>query len=181
MAAEEFTGITLARIARPHGLRGEVAAVILTDFPERLPRLRQVWLWNGRSAARQMEVLKCRLTPGRGGHAIFLFSGVESREAAEALRGSEVQVPRHQRMKLTAGNYYVSDLVGCEVWEQGRDAPLGAVRDVQFPGGVPLLAVDAGEQEVLVPLAAEICLKIDPQGKRIDVSLPEGLLDLNRR
>ncbi len=70
--------------------------------------------------------------------------------------------------------------MGCEVWEAGAASPLGAVRDVEFPGGVPLLAVDTSEGEVLVPLAAEFCLHIDVKAKRIDVKLPEGLLDLNR-
>jgi ribosomal 30S subunit maturation factor RimM len=57
---------------------------------------------------------------------------------------------------------------------------MGAVRDVEFPGGVPLLAVQTGEGEVLVPLAAEFCVRIDIKAKRIDVVLPEGLRDLNR-
>ena len=57
---------------------------------------------------------------------------------------------------------------------------MGAVTDVEFPGGIPLLSVRTGEGEVLVPLAAEFCTRIDIQAKRIDVTLPEGLLNLNR-
>jgi len=179
--AEKFSGVTLARILRPRGLRGEVAAEILTDFPERLPKLREVWLSDGRTPPRRVRVQRCWLTPSRGGQAIFHFADIQSIEDAETLRGLEVQVPIEQRAELAAGNYFVSDLVGCEVWEKGAASALGLVRDVEFTGGAaPLLAVDTKDGEVLLPLAAEFCRRIDVQAKRIDVSLPEGLLDLNR-
>jgi 16S rRNA processing protein RimM len=177
--AETFTGITLARILRPRGLRGELAAEILTDFPERLPKLHEVWLTDGRSAPRRTKVRRCWLSSSRGGQAIFHFDGVENVEAAERLRGCEVQIPFEERMKLDPGNYYIGELIGCEVWESGA-AAMGVVRDVEFPGGVPLLSVQTREGEVLVPLAAEFCLRIDVNAKRIDVALPEGLRDLNR-
>jgi 16S rRNA processing protein RimM len=177
---EEFIGVTLARILRARGLRGEVAAEILTDFPERLPKLREVWLSDGKSAPRRVRVQRCWLSPSRGGQAIFHFADVNRVEDAEPLRGLEVQVPIEQRAELAAGSYFVGDLVGCEVWEAGAAAALGAVRDVEFPGGAPLLAVDTSAGEVLVPLAAEFCVRIDVKAKRIDVTLPDGLLDLNR-
>ena len=180
MSPEPFSGVTLARILRPRGLRGEVAAEILTDFPERLPGLREVWLDNGRGAPRRIAVRKCWLSPSRGGQAIFHFAGIDSIEEAETLRECEVQVPFEERVKLDAGNYFVGDLIGCEVWEQGETSAIGAVRDVEFPGGVPLLAVKTSDGDVLVPLAAEFCTRIDVQAKRIDVTLPEGLRDLNR-
>lgn len=178
-SSEEFTGVTLARILRPRGLRGEVAAEILTDFPERLPKLREVWLAGGRGAPRRVRVQRCWLSPGRGGQAIFHFADIDTIEAADTLRGLEVQVPIEQRAQLEAGNYFVSDLVGCEVWEAGAASALGSVRDVEFPGSAPLLAIDTKEGEVLIPLAAEFCLRIDVKAKRIDVTLPEGLRDLN--
>jgi 16S rRNA processing protein RimM len=180
VAAEEFTGVTLAKILRPRGLRGEVAAEILTDFPERLPKLREVWLADGRSAPRRVRVQRCWLSPSRGGQAVFHFADINSMEDAESLRGLEVQVPIEQRAQLAAGSYFVGDLVGCEVWEVGASSALGSVRDVEFPGGAPLLAIDTNEGEVLVPLAAEFCVHIDVKAKRIDVTLPEGLRDLNR-
>lgn len=180
MPAEKFTGVTLARILRPRGLRGEVAAEILTDFPERLPKLREVWLAGERGAPQPCRVRKCWLSPSRGGQAIFHFADVDNRDAAEKLRGLEVQVPIEERVSPAAGSYFVADLVGCVVWEMHGAEPLGSVRDVEFPGGVPLLAIDTKDGEVLVPLAAEYCVRIDLDAKRIDVSLPEGLRDLNR-
>lgn len=180
LPAEEFHGVTLARILRPRGLRGEVAAEILTDFPERLPKLKEVWLAGSSGAPRPIHVLRCWLSPSRGGQAIFHFTGIDNIEDAESLRGLEVQVPIEQRAELAAGSYFVGDLVGCEVWEAGAPEALGSVRDVEFTGAVPLLAIDTKEGEMLVPLAAEFCTRIDVKEKRIDVSLPEGLRDLNR-
>jgi 16S rRNA processing protein RimM len=180
VAAESFTGVTLARILRPRGLRGEVAAEVLTDFPERLPTLGEVWLADGRSEPRRIGVRRCWLSTSRGGQAVFHFVGVDTVDAAKVLRGAEVQVPLGQRIRLDAGRYYVSDLIGCEVWETGAIAAMGTVGDVEFPGGVPLLSVKTSEGEVLVPLAAEFCACIDVRAKRIDVMLPEGLRDLNR-
>jgi 16S rRNA processing protein RimM len=180
VSAETFSGVTLARILRPRGLRGEVAAQILTDFPERLPALREVWLAGVHGPPRRIAVRKCWLSTSRGGQAIFHFAGVDTVEEAERLRGLEVQVPLEQRAQLESGNYYVGDLIGCEVWEHGATLAMGVVQEVEFPGGVPLLSVKTVEGEVLVPLAAEFCTRIDVRAKRIDVTLPEGLRELNR-
>jgi len=178
--SERFIGVTLARILRARGLRGEVAAQILTDFPDRMIRLREVWLTDAAGVTHRMDVRRCWLATARGGQAIFQFAGIDTVESAEKLRGMEVQIPVEQRAQLAAGNYYVSDLVGCQVWELGASAALGVVADVEFPGGAPLLSVSASDGEILVPMAAEFCRRIDIAAKRIDVALPEGLRELNR-
>src|SRR4051812_17564481 len=99
--------MTLARILRPWGRRGEVAAEILTDFPKRLASLREVWLADGQRPARQATVLSCRLHKGQ---AVFHFAGVSSIDEAEKLRGAEVQVPLSERVELSEGRYYISEL-----------------------------------------------------------------------
>jgi len=179
VTSQAFIGLTLARLLRPRGRRGEVAAEILTDFPERLTQLDEVWLVGERAAPRRAKVRRCWLSPARGGQAIFHFEGSESIEDAEKFRGLEVQVPLAERVKLPAGSYYASELAGCEVWEAGAVTPLGAVHEVEFHGGVPLLAVAANGREILIPLAAEICTRIDVAARKIEVVLPEGLRDLN--
>jgi 16S rRNA processing protein RimM len=174
----ETVGVTVARVVRPHGRRGEVAAEILTDFPQRLTRLKTALLWDGVAPARAVAVLSCRISPSRGVQAIFHFAGSDSISSAENLVGLEVQIPASERMALPAGSYYVSDLVGCEVRERGT--VIGRVREVQFPGGTPLLVVDSTRGEVLIPLAEEICVRIDTQARSIEVILPDGLRDLNQ-
>jgi 16S rRNA processing protein RimM len=178
--------VTLARILRPHGRRGEVAAEILTDFPDRLKDLKSAMLWDGKSAPRTAIIRNCWLSLSRGGQAIFHFEGSNSISDAEKLVGLEVQVPLAQRAALPAGSYYVTDLVGCEVFERKGSAAekLGVVRDVQFTGedvsGTPNLLVDTRHGELLIPLATEICKRIDTAARRIEVVLPEGLLDINK-
>jgi 16S rRNA processing protein RimM len=179
-----WVGVTVARILRPRGRRGEVAAEILTDFPQRLPALREAYLWDGAAPPRRVAVRSCWLSQSRGGQAIFHFEGSDSIPEAARLVGLDVQVPLAERMPLPAGSYYISDLVGCEVWEAGAAAQLGTVRDVsasgESPRGTPLLRVETPAGELLIPLAEEICRRVDLAARRIEVVLPEGLRDLNR-
>ena len=118
-------------------------------FPSVYRSCAKCGLPTGAGAPRRIRVQRCWLSPGRGGQVIFHFADIDSIEAADTLRGLEVQVPIEQRAQLDAGNYFVSDLVGCEVWEAGAASALGSVRDVEFPGSAPLLAVDTNEGEVL--------------------------------
>lgn len=176
-------GLTLARVLRPHGRRGEVAAEILTDFPERLLSLREVYLGSGSGEPRRVGVRACWLSRSRGGQAIFHFDGCEGIADAERLRGYEVQVPLAERLPLPAGRYYITDLIGCEV-RQRDGARLGTVRDVEMLGentpAAPLLVVETPRGELLIPLAEEICTRIDVTARCIEVDLPEDLEELNQ-
>ena len=190
--------VTVARILRTRGNKGEVAAELLTDFPERLPQIKE-FLLRAESGARRVVLLRAfwidRNHPGMG---VFHFEDVESISAAEKLRGLEVQIPFEQRAVLPSGSYFVTDLIGCAVFEITAaisplssspcslpEAPalLGKVRDVYFPGegqrGTPLLSLDTASGELLVPLAEDICQRLDVAARRIEVRLPEGLRDLN--
>lgn len=189
MSNSPASRVTLARILRPHGRRGEVAAEILTDFPERLTKLKKALLWDERrNSLREAEIRSCWLSKSRGGQAIFHFQGSNSISDAERLVGLEVQLPMSERVVLPAGSYYVMDLIDCEVFEMRGEsavskAKIGVVRDVQFSGedvaGTPNLVVNSTGSEVLIPLATEIC-RVDTAARRIEVWLPEGLLELNK-
>jgi 16S rRNA processing protein RimM len=145
-----------------------------------------------------MALKSCWLSRNHHGQAVFHFEGVNSISAAEKFRGLEVLLPFEQRVTLPEGHYFVSELVGCSVFGTSAREPvvafspcslgeapalLGTVRDVQFLGeecpGTPLLEVDTAQGEILIPLAVDICTKIDIAARRIDVVLPEGLSDLN--
>ena len=184
MRSEPFAPVALARILRPWGRRGEVAAEILTDFPQRLAEMREAWLAGQHSAPRRTKIISCRMHLGQ---AIFHFEGIQTISEAEALRGVEVQVPLEERAPVALGRYYITDLIGCHVWEEGAATALGAVKGVQRAGeerGGPLpeswiLVVGSPAGELLIPLAAEICTRIDIATRRIEVRLPEGLRELN--
>jgi 16S rRNA processing protein RimM len=113
---------------------------------------------------------------------IFHFVSSDSVDDARKLVGLEVQVPLADRVKLPAGSYYISDLVGCAVHEKGGSS-VGLVRDVEIHGdeisGTPNLVVDTARGELLIPLAQEICVDVDTAARRILVVLPEGLRELN--
>jgi 16S rRNA processing protein RimM len=201
LSAEAQRWVIVARILRPRGNKGEVAAQLLTDFPERLTKLTEVFLGaTGRAVAEpRLTALKsCWLSQNHKGQAVFHFDGCNSISDAEKFRGLDVLLPIEQRAALAAGQYFVDDLVGCLVFENFAEpaavssspcslatapALLGVVKDVQFTGegvsGTPLLAVDTAAGELLVPLAEDICLRVDTRARRIDVMLPEGLRDLN--
>ena len=184
MTDEPFCGLTVARVLRPWGRRGEVAAEILTDFPARLSALKQAWLCDAAgNPARPIAIVSCRIHLGQ---AILHFSGIDSISDAEKLRGFELQVPLAERAAVPPGRHYIDELIGCQVWEHGADAPLGPVREVQNTAEEGsrqteswLLTVDTPRGELLIPLASEICTTIDTQARRIEVRLPEGLRDLN--
>lgn len=182
MNTPQTARVTVARVLRPHGRRGEVACEILTDFPERLAKLASVELWNEKSEPRRTSVRSCWISQSRGGQAIFHFEHSDSISDAEKLVGFEVQIPLADRVELPQGSYYVTDLVGCQV-RTADGTTLGFVSDVQFTGegvaGTPILAIDSPRGEVLVPLAREICTEVDVAAKRIVINPPEGLLDLN--
>jgi 16S rRNA processing protein RimM len=195
--APQAASVTVARILRPHGRRGEVACEILTDFPERLKRLKFAELRGVRrdghvDDARRTAIRSCWLSHSRGGQAIFHFEGSDSITDAEKLVGLEVQIPLSDRIQLPAGSYYITDLAGCEVREAIIGSPaggnggavVGQVRDVQITGegvtGTPILVVDSPRGELLIPLAQEICVRVDVAARVIEVVLPEGLRDLNK-
>jgi 16S rRNA processing protein RimM len=182
--------VTIARVVRPHGRRGEVACEILSDFPQRFKSLPSVELIGARGEGdrpgdpRRVVVRSCWLSQSRGGQAIFLFEGSDSISDAEKLVGLEVQIPLSERVALPAGSYYITDLAGCEVREAGDSLiTIGYVRDVQMTGegvaGTPILVVDSPRGELLIPLAQDICVRVDTAARAIDVVLPEGLRDLN--
>lgn len=184
MADSPASRVTLARILRARGRRGEVAAEILTDFPERLTQLTSVELWDGKNPPRRVGIRECWL---HNGQAIFLFEGSNSISDAERLVCLEIQIPLSERVPLAAGSYFVTDLIGCEVFQahvSRASEKLGEVRDVQSTGesvaGTPVLVVAAAHGELLIPLATEICTRIDTAARRIEVVLPEGLRDLNQ-
>jgi 16S rRNA processing protein RimM len=169
--------LTVARIVKTQGRRGEVAAQILTDFPERLLERSQVWLWDGAGAARRVEVE--RVWPHKS-FLVFQFAGYESILQAKELIGLEVQIPRAEAAPLEEGEYFEYELVGCRVVEQDTGVELGRVRELVRTGGTPLLAVDTPEgKELLIPFAEEFCKRIAPKEQRVEVVLPEGLKDLN--
>jgi 16S rRNA processing protein RimM len=108
---------------------------------------------------------------------LLKFRGIDSIEDAEPWRGAEVRIPRSERVQLDAGEFFLSDLTGCEVVERGTGQSLGVVTGWNDGGPSGLLEVGP---DLLIPFARSICVGIDVAARRIEVELPDGLTDLNR-
>jgi len=188
----------LARILRPQGRKGEVLADLFTDFPERFASTPDVWLGEpGFSAAEGQKLsppVPARITShwlpvGRNaGRVVLQLAGVDSISAAEQLASREIVVPAEDRMPLEPGAAYISDLLGCGLFD--GQVLVGTVEDVQFattPDGTrrledaaPLLVVHTSENaEVLIPFAKHYLVEIDLTARQIRMSLPEGLVHIN--
>lgn len=166
--------VTIARVLGPQGRRGEVAAELHTSFPDLFAARTEL---SGLAADGSRCELQLEEHWFHKGHVILKFAGVESISDAERLSRMELQIPAEQRAELEAGAAYVSDLVGCSVMD--RETPIGVVADVQFGAGeAPLLVVKRDAQEFLVPFAEAFLKRTDVAAKRIEMELPEGLLEL---
>ncbi len=165
-------------MVKTQGRRGEVAAEILSDVPDRFAAGMKLLALPRDSEADRRELELEDLWPHKG-LLVLKFAGVDSISAAETLLGCELQVPRSQRSELQAGSIYVSDLVGCAVFDHDRE--IGRIEDVQFGAGeAPLLMVrDAGGRLVEVPFAEAYLDRIDLRLKQVRMKLPEGLLEVN--
>lgn len=167
--------LAIGKIRKTHGRRGEVAADILTDFPDRFGAGEQLLLSDGCT----VEPRRLEASRFHKGRVILKFAGCDSIEAAETLLGRWIVVPRESRRTLPPGVVYLADLVGCTVREMGQT--LGVVEAIEETVGAPvLLRVRTAEGELLVPFAAEICRIVDVGKQEIEVRLPEGLRELNR-
>jgi len=175
---DEF--ITIARVVKTQGRRGEVAVDLLTDFPERFEPGARVFALL--ATGERCELLINDVWPHKG-MLILKFAGVETMNDAEALLRSEIQVPLSERKQLESGTWYVSDLVACTVTDSGRE--IGTVADVEFGAGeAPLLIVRDGKQEHMIPLTEAFTERVDIGQKKIALC-PKGCwrstLPLRRR
>ncbi len=168
--------ITIARIARTRGNRGEVLADLYTDFPDRFNLLREVWLApeNGRR-----QLLGLENSWEHKGRRVLKFAGVDSIGAAEAYVGCWVEIPAEQAMPLPEGTYYDHDLVGCSVQDLSGNR-IGIVVEVLHIAGNSQLVVKHLERELLIPAVDSICVKVSTKEKQILIDPPEGLMDLGK-
>jgi 16S rRNA processing protein RimM len=187
--------IVLAHLLRPQGRKGEVLAELFTDFPERFEEHRRVFLakpeFDGaESEARAAEVESFWLPVGRNqGRVVLKFAGIETISDAETIANLDVIIPRDERLALDDESVYISELIGCTIYD--GTVPIGVVEDVQFAmtadgarridDAAPLLAVTSSDgDEILVPYAKAFLVSVDTEAKRIEMNLPEGLVEINR-
>lgn len=156
--------VVVATLRRPRGNKGELVATSHSSHMDRFAKLSRVFV-----GGREMNVESTWVSPAG---VVFKFEGIDSISEAEPLAGLDVAIPRQERIELEPGEYYLSDLMGCEVFDRGES--LGPMTGWQeLPGQVLL---EAGGIEIPYPMVR----KVDLEAKRIEVELPDGLKELYR-
>ena len=166
--------VIIARAVRPRGLKGEIVAELLTDFPDRFQDVEELVLVspNGERRAGRLEDFWFQ-----NDRVVVKLAGYDDVETAKELVGFELAVPESERVPLPEDHYYDWELEGCTV--KVGDESIGKVVSVLRTGGAEILViVDENGKERLIPFADSIVVEIDTDGKTIVVDPPEGLLDL---
>ena len=165
--------VAIAKIVRARGLRGEVVAELMTDFPERFEGLEEVTVVFGNG---DRQVLKIERFFFQKNRIVLKFADVDSIETAETLRDTEVFVDETEAIELEEDEYFDWELEGCAV-ETIEGEKVGTVRELMRTGGTEVLVIDGAEKELMIPFAEAICVEVDVEGKRIVVDPPEGLFE----
>jgi 16S rRNA processing protein RimM len=168
--------VAIARIARSRGLRGELVAAVLTDFPERFDNLKSVFAVREKVETIELEIEKFWFQKGR---VILKFKGFDSIETAETLRNAMICVPESEAVELESDEYFDWELQECNV-ETVEGVKLGKVQEILRTGGTEVLVVkDAKDaiKDYLIPFADKICVEVDIENRIIKIDAPEGLLD----
>lgn len=187
--------VSLAHIVRPQGRRGEVIADILTDFPEKFAERTRLFLAPPDKSAsrdhardlndelRPVQLEDFRLMPGR---VVLKFSGIDSISDAETLRGLNVVIPIEERAPLEGDAAYIDELIGCSVFDTASGSePLlvGEIIHVDSQAtNADLLVIrrqDNPELTAEIPFVKAMLVRLDIPGRRIEMRLPQGLLDIN--
>ncbi|MBA2379001.1 MAG: 16S rRNA processing protein RimM [Blastocatellia bacterium] len=173
MTDEREGHVTIAKITKTRGLRGEVVAHVLTDFPERFDGLVDVIALLPNGTRRDLKIEEHRFQKGR---AVLKFAGFDTIESAEELRDAEVAVPESEAVELEDDTFFQWQIEGCSV-ETIEGKPLGTVTGILRTGAADVLTVNSGVTEYLIPFAEAICVEVDIENKIIRVDPPEGLLE----
>lgn len=162
----------LGQVIKSHGLKGEVSIALDVDFPEEYQELESVFLLiNEKLVPFFIEYIQIN-----GNKAIVKFEDIDAIEDTANILKTSLFLPLDFLPELDEGKYYFHQLVGCEVFQMNK--PLGIVKEVIDLSSNELLVVIVDQHEVLIPIQDEILKKVDVKNKRIDVELPDGLLEL---
>ena len=166
--------VVIARAVRTHGLKGEIVAELLTDFPERFEELEELILVSPSGERKVVQLEDYRFQKDR---VVLKLAACDDVDSAKLLVGYNFAVEESDRVPLEEDEFYDWELEGCTV--KVGDKSIGQVRSVLRTGGPEILVIsDEAGNEHLVPLAASIVVEIDPEAKTIVVDPPEGLLEL---
>jgi 16S rRNA processing protein RimM len=166
--------ITVARAVKTRGLKGEVVADLLTDFPKRFEDVSKLFAVSPCGERSTVELESHWFHKDR---IILKLKGYDSVEAATSLVGCEFAVPESEAIALAEDEFYDWELEGCSVATVAGEH-LGTVKRVVRTGGVDMIEVECEGQLRLIPLVQSIVIEIDKDRKSIVIDPPKGLLEL---
>ncbi len=165
--------ITIGKVLKTHGVKGEVRIELLTDHPGRFAKLARVTLSSPRGEERECAVLSVKYLDGK---PLLSFEGYESPEKARQLNGWFIQVPEEQAVPLPEGQYYWFELIGMEV-ESESGVKLGRITDIFQTGSNDVYVMKAGRREVYLPATKDVIRQVDRKARRMVIHVMDGLLD----
>ena len=167
--------IVVAHIAKARGLRGEIVADLLTDFPDRFENLKTLIGISSSGVKRSLQIEEQWFHANR---LVLKFAGFDSVDEAKELAGYDLAVPAEERVELPSNSFYEWELIGCRV-ETSGGKQIGEVTEIMRTGGVEILkVVDETGRDRMIPMASDIVTEIDKEKRLIRIDPPEGLLEL---
>ncbi len=166
--------ITIGKVIKPFGVKGEMKIEPMTDFPERFKKLRRVYLVSPSGRELAGEVRSAR--NDAGGNLFLLFSGYDSPEKAKELNGWFIKLPQEEAVPLPEGSYYHFELIGMEVFSESGEK-LGRIVDIFETGSNDVYVMKQGGKEIYLPATKEIIKQVDRSQKRMVIHLVEGLME----
>lgn len=165
--------VNVGEIIRPWGIRGEVKVNSLTDFPERLTEVGPIRVEFPDGRVEELIAERVRVHKG---FLLVKFSGIDTPNRAEELRGCVMSISMDKVAPLPEGTYYIFDIIGMEVETEDGEA-LGVIKDVlKFPAS-DIYVVHRGDREFLIPAVRHMIKKVDIRSGKMVVDLPEGLVE----
>ncbi|MGI8556032.1 MAG: ribosome maturation factor RimM [Pyrinomonadaceae bacterium] len=165
--------VAIAKLVKSRGLRGEMVADVLTDFPERFENLETVIALLPSGERRELKIENFWFQKDR---IILKFGGFDSVEKSETLRGAEICVHEAEAVELDTDEFFDWELEGCQVETIDGDK-LGFVKEIMRTGGTEILVVEGKAKDYLIPFAEKICTEVDTENKLIKIDAPDGLLE----
>jgi 16S rRNA processing protein RimM len=165
---------SLGKITKPHGLKGEVIIWLDVDNPENYEDLDAVFLeLKGQLVPFLIEEIQIR-----GKKSIVKFEDIDTIEKTDTIIDAPAFLPLKALPKLKGNQFYYHEVIGYEIFDDKNQKTLGELKSIYESTGQDLFAIDINESEVLIPIVDDFIKAVDHKGKRISVSLPDGLIDI---
>lgn len=165
--------ITIGKVIKPWGVKGEMKIELLTDFPERFKKLGRVSLVSPAG-----KEISCKVTSVRymNEAPLLVFEGYDTPEKAKALNNWLVKIPQEETVPLPEGSYYWFDLIGMEVFSEAGEK-LGTISDIFETGSNDVYVMKRGRQEIYIPATREVIKQVDTGAKKMVIHLIDGLME----